>query len=169
MHPLQSLLSLLSLFGAIRPGTGIRPAALALAAYLWTQAAAAQTVPAATGFEGLWHTEDRSVIELKPCPKAGHLCGYIAWSREGGTDEANPDRALRLRPICGLLILELHQFDGTMWKDGWVYDPEEGKTYKAALRKRDGKLFLRGFVGAEVFGETETWTVASGPEQACKP
>ncbi|MDF3831586.1 DUF2147 domain-containing protein [Cupriavidus basilensis] len=91
------------------------------------------------------------------------------WSRDRGTDEANPNAGLRLRPICGLLILELHQFDGKMWKDGWVYDPEEGKTFKAALRKRDGKLFLRGFVGAEVFGETETWKTASGSEQTCNP
>ncbi len=166
MHPVQSQDSVL------RPacrGVRIRPAALALAACLWAQATAAQTASAATGFEGLWHTEDKSVIELKPCPKAGQLCGYIAWSREGGTDQANPNAGLRNRSICGLLILELHQFDGTMWKDGWVYDPEEGKTYKAALRKRDGKLFLRGLVGAEVFGETETWTAAAGLEQTCRP
>jgi uncharacterized protein (DUF2147 family) len=147
-------------FGALRAAT---------LAGLWVGSAAGQSPPATTGFEGLWHTEDKSVIELKPCPAAGQLCGYIHWSKEGGTDEGNPNEALRKRPICGLLILELHQFDGKIWKDGWVYDPEEGKTYKAALRKREGKLFMRGFVGAEVFGETETWTPVIDNKQSCKP
>ncbi|KAB2900330.1 MAG: DUF2147 domain-containing protein, partial [Burkholderiaceae bacterium] len=84
-------------------------------------------------------------------------------------DEANPNEKLRNRPICDLLIVELHRFDGKAWKDGWVYDPYAGKTYKAALRQADGKLFLRGFIGSELFGETETWTAAPDFKQACTP
>lgn len=148
------------------PGRGVRlrrRAALGGAALICLQAGAA------TGFEGLWHTEDRSVIELRPCATAGQLCGYIRWAKEGGKDLANPDEALRKRPICGLQILELHRFDGVAWKDGWVYDPEDGKTYQAALRKREGKLFLRGFLGTELFGETETWTPADPATEACHP
>ena len=166
MLPAQSHSSAYRVFGVAR---ATWPAALAVAACLWAQIAAGQTPPAPTGFEGFWHTEDKSVIELKACPMAGRLCGYIHWSKEGGTDEANPNEALRKRPICGLPILELRQFDGKMWKDGWVYNPEDGKTYMATLCKREGKLFLRGFVGTEVFGETETWTPVGDNRQSCKP
>ncbi len=166
MHPAQSQDSVVR---PARHGIFVRLAPLALAACLWAQTVGAQTAPTATGFEGLWRAEDASVIELKRCPKADQLCGYIAWAKEEGTDEANPNPGLRNRPICGLLILELQQFDGKMWRSGWVYDPQDGKTYKAALRKRDGKLFLRGYVGAEVFGETETWTAAASPVPTCNP
>lgn len=143
--------------------------ALVAATCLAGVSAVAQPSSAASSYEGFWQTEDKSVLELKPCPKAGQLCGYISWSKEGGTDEANPNKAQRARPICGLLILELHQFDGKAWKDGWVYEPTDGKTYKAALRERDGKLFLRGFIGNEMFGETETWTPVPNFKQACTP
>ncbi|MCH7343158.1 DUF2147 domain-containing protein [Pelomonas sp. CA6] len=155
-----------------RPPAWRAPGAAALLALALT-AALAQPAPAptasSTGFEGLWRTPDKSVIEIAACPTRGHLCGYIRWAREGGVDEANPQEALRKRPICGLPILELHRYDGSSWREGWVYDPEEGKTYQAALRKRDGKLFLRGFVGAEVFGETETWTPVASLDSPCKP
>lgn len=121
------------------------------------------------GFEGYWHTPDKSVIEIKPCPAASALCGYLTFAREYGTDELNPDPALRKRPLCGLLVLELRRWADGVWRDGTVYDPETGKGYKAALRKRDGKLFLRAYVGTEVFGETESWTSASGFKTPCKP
>lgn len=121
------------------------------------------------GFEGHWYTSDKSVVEIKPCPTASALCGYLMFAREYGADELNPDPALRKRPICGLLVLELRRWADGVWRDGTVYDPETGKRYKAALRKRDDKLYLRAFVGTEVFGETDTWTPASDFKTPCKP
>lgn len=121
------------------------------------------------GFGGYWYTTDKSVIEIKPCPTASALCGYLTFARAYGSDELNPDPALKKRPLCGLPVLELRRFDDGIWRDGTAYDPETGKTYKAALRKRDGKLYLRAYVGTEVFGETETWTSASDFKTPCKP
>lgn len=121
------------------------------------------------GFEGYWYTPDKAVIEIKPCPSAPALCGYLTFAREYGSDERNPDPALKKRPVCGLQVLELRRFADGIWRDGTAYDPETGKSYKAALRKRDGKLYLRAFVGTEVFGETETWTSASDFKTPCKP
>ena len=144
-----------------------RSAIAVLAATLLTSTAA-RAADTPDSFHGYWYAEDRSVLEFKPCPKSGELCGYIVFAKEYGTDELNPVDALRKRPICGLLILQLRQFTGGLWRDGFVYDPEEGKSYKAVLRKREGKLFLRGFVGTEVFGETETLTPASDFKTPCK-
>ena len=121
------------------------------------------------GFAGYWRTPDRSVIEIKPCPNAATLCGYLVFTRERGTDELNPDPALRKRSLCGLPLLELGRWDDGVWRGGNVYDPESGKTYKAALRKREGKLHLRAYIGTEVFGETETWTAASDFKPGCTP
>ena len=62
-------------------------------------------------------------------------------------------------PVRGLTILEMvvekdgHSFRGT------IFDPEEGRTYRcvATLQPDGRQLRLRGFVGFEVFGRTETW------------
>lgn len=121
------------------------------------------------GFSGLWATPDKSVVEVKACPQSASLCAYLIQAREYGTDELNPSPALRKRLICGLQILELRKFSDGVWRDGTVYNPEDGKTYKAALRKREGKLFLRAYIGTEVFGETETWANVSEPKTPCTP
>lgn len=121
------------------------------------------------GFGGHWVTQDQSIVEVKSCPDARSLCAYLVQAREYGLDDRNPDPELRKRPICGLPILELKRFSDGVWRDGRVYDPEAGKTYKAALRMREGKLFLRAFIGTEVFGETETWTRAVDFTTPCKP
>ena len=118
-------------------------------------------------FAGYWRTSDRSVIEIKPCPNAAALCGYLVFTRKRGTDELNPDPALRKRSLCGLPLLELGRWDNGVWRDGNVYEPESGKTYKAALHKREGKLHLRAYIGTEVFGETETWTAATDFKPGC--
>jgi uncharacterized protein (DUF2147 family) len=121
------------------------------------------------GFTGYWSAPDRSVIEVRPCPQATALCGYLVLARDYGNDAMNPDPALRKRPICGLPLLELRRFNDGVWREGSVYDPEDGKSYKAALRKRDGKLFLRAYIGTEVFGETETWQAAGNFNAPCVP
>jgi uncharacterized protein (DUF2147 family) len=121
------------------------------------------------GFQGYWRAPDKSVIEIKACTNGVSLCGYLVLAPVYGTDELNPDPALRKRPICGLRVLELQQFSAGVWRQGTAYNPEDGKSYKAALRKRDGRLFLRAYIGTEIFGETETWTAASDFKTGCTP
>lgn len=146
---------------------GARAASCALAACLMLAPRAEASD--LQGFEGYWNTPDKAVIEIKPCSAASALCGYLASTPENGNDELNPDPALKKRPLCGLLVLELRRWADGVWRDGTAYDPETGKSYKAALRKRDGKLYLRAYVGTEVFGETETWASAGNFKTPCKP
>ena len=49
----------------------------------------------------------------------------------------------------------LERYDGEAWRDGWVFDPRDGKKYKGALRVKSGEVHLRAFVGAEILGQTE--------------
>jgi uncharacterized protein (DUF2147 family) len=74
-------------------------------------------------------------------------------------DLENPDPALRERPIVGLAILDGFTYDGDgTWSGGTIYDPANGKTYKAkmSLEGRD-TLDVRGYVGVPLFGRTTTW------------
>ena len=52
-------------------------------------------------------------------------------------------------------IAQLARYDKDAWRDGWVYDPRDGKKYKGAVRAKGSELRIRAFVGVEVLGQTE--------------
>lgn len=125
---------------------------------------------------GLWTVRDGEArIEIR-LGENGAFEGYIAWQRqpnypdgdpEAGTprhDRENPDPALRNRPLAGLKILEGFVYKGDhVWKNGTVYSPENGRTYKCKLTIKDADhLDLRGFIGISVLGKTEHWTRYKG-------
>lgn len=76
-------------------------------------------------------------------------------------DLENPDEALRARPVLGLQILSGMTYAGDgRWSGGTIYDPANGKTYRATLSldaPDDDTLELRGYVGIPLFGRTTTW------------
>jgi uncharacterized protein (DUF2147 family) len=81
-------------------------------------------------------------------------------------DVHNPDPPKRDRPIVGLTILwNFRATGGGSYDDGFVYDPDSGKTYHGqATLAGLGTLKLRGYVGISLFGRTETWTRVAGPQ-----
>jgi uncharacterized protein (DUF2147 family) len=122
---------------------------------------------------GVWNNEERDAkIEIFKCN--GKYCGkivslkepnYPADSKEGtpGTprlDRNNADTANKSQPILGLHVVNDFIFAGErVWKDGSVYDPKNGKTYRGKMTLvSPNKLNLRGFVGIPLFGRTTTWT-----------
>jgi uncharacterized protein (DUF2147 family) len=73
-------------------------------------------------------------------------------------DSHNPDPGLQQRPLLGLPLLNGFHFDGEQWRDGTIYDPNNGKTYKAQISLGpDGRLYLRGYVGVTLLGRTTVW------------
>ena len=46
-----------------------------------------------------------------------------------------------------------------VWGHGEILDPNNGKTYRTRLKPVDGgkKLEVRGYIGAPLFGRTQTW------------
>jgi uncharacterized protein (DUF2147 family) len=46
-----------------------------------------------------------------------------------------------------------------VWSGGNILDPAKGKTYRAKVTLLDGgeKLEMRGYLGIEALGRTQTW------------
>jgi uncharacterized protein (DUF2147 family) len=123
---------------------------------------------------GPWLTENRrGVIEMFPC--ADKVCGRLFWMadplRNGkpSLDDYNPKLELRQRPLCGMTILgDFHETEPHHWEDGWIYDPDSGKTYHATMTLEDnGTLRLRGYIGIPLLGESQHWTRSDGSLGKC--
>jgi uncharacterized protein (DUF2147 family) len=122
---------------------------------------------------GTWLNGEKDArIEITKCGE--RYCGKVVWlqepnyaegSKDGvpGTpmrDHHNPAPALRKTPIIGLEIVHDFRFAGdNLWKDGTVYDPKNGKTYKGKMTLvSPARLDLRGYIGISLIGRTTTWT-----------
>ena len=92
--------------------------------------------------------------------KDGKYIGTLVWtSIENAKDEKNPDAALRSRTLKGTIILKDMVFVDGIWKNGTIYDPESGNTYKATIKlKPNGDLTLRGYIGVPALGRNCVWT-----------
>jgi len=104
-----------------------------------------------------------AAIQIFDC--SGLLCGRIIWLHKAqdaagqlAHDNKNPDPAFRQRLLCGLTILQGLQPAGLdHWGSGWLYNPDDGRTYRvsAELRSADGfKACI--YLGVPIFGETKT-------------
>lgn len=149
-----------------------RLSVLVLAVGLVLPAAAQAPPPSALG---RWLTESRKgVVQIYPC--ADRLCGRVVWLqqplRDGtpATDSNNPNPELRNRRICGLTMLGgFRQTEPDHWGDGWIYSPENGKTYHATMSLESPTVLkVRGYVGIPLFGETQTWTRADPRLGSCQ-
>lgn len=135
----------------------------ALAAAMLTAAPARAAVPDPTGW---WLDESgRAGLLISACGDA--FCGKIEWLKAplkaDGTpkvDDKNGDPALKGRPLCGLPMIGGFTSDGpNSWGGGWIYNPEDGDTYKSNMALNpDGTLHVRGYVGIPLFGKSQTWT-----------
>ena len=90
----------------------------------------------------------------------GKYIGTLVWtSINSAKDEKNPDASLRKRTLKGVVILKDMTYDNGIWKNGTIYDPESGNTYKATIKlKSDGNLTLRGYIGVPALGRNSVWT-----------
>ncbi len=133
-------------------------------------AAAAAHAQSADAIVGTWRTADgQGDVEIERCGDA--FCGSLVRVEVEGVDVPrdvnNPDPDQRRRRLKGLRIVSGLEYDGGgEWKDGSIYDPDSGHTYKArAELEGPDTLKLRGYVLVPLFGRTETWyRVGSGKE-----
>ncbi|HUO85841.1 MAG TPA: DUF2147 domain-containing protein [Thermoanaerobaculia bacterium] len=165
--------------GALAAPAGSAPSLAALLLAVATALALAAVAPAATpsgadAVLGTWRTEageqgGRARVEISR--QGGRFVGTIVALEEPNfpadheragqpkVDLENPDPAKRERPIAGLRILSGFTWAGDAeWTGGTIYDPANGKTYKARMRLADrDTLDVRGYVGVPLFGRTTTW------------
>ena len=134
---------------------------------------------------GLWSTEPNddgewSRVEVYACED--RYCGRIVWLSHPVYDEAgewgqvgdakvdwnNSEEELRSQPVIGLQLMHSFRLDDEKWKDGRIYDPDNGKTYRCELTlAEDGELLkVRGFVKIAFVsvGRTTEWTRFHGEE-----
>ncbi len=109
---------------------------------------------------GYWLEPAGAVLRIARCQD--RLCVEIVALGPGehaGVDLHNPNPALRGRPLCGLRIgVDFVESDSQHAQEGHLYDPRSGRTYRGAMTAEGDVLKLRGFVGIELLGRTETWT-----------
>ena len=114
------------------------------------------SIAAAAEPTGVWITEGgRSLINIADCSPEGSprvLCSKIIWLKEPFNKEGEPLRdkrnknsRLRSRPILGMpILMNLRQAQKGVW-DGRVYNPEDGKTYRAQIiTENRRKLTVKG-------------------------
>lgn len=116
----------------------------------------------------------RGAVEFTACGTA--LCGRIVWMKDPNdaagkplTDGNNPDTAKRRSPICGLQVIgdTKPQADGSH-DQGWIYDPEDGKSYSVEVRSVSPNILtVRGYAGIKLLGETFTWKRAPASLTRC--
>jgi uncharacterized protein (DUF2147 family) len=121
-----------------------------------------------TSAVGLWKNIDDQTGKPKALIRIsesnGELRGKIEkLFREAG-DEQNPkcdkcEGDKKDQPIVGMTILSGLKKDGGEYTGGQILDPANGKTYKSKMSLAEGgkKLDVRGYVGAPLFGRTQTW------------
>jgi len=153
--------------------TTLTASLLLIAAIAW--AADFETSP--DDLLGVWQTADegdsRSLVEIymvndRYHGRIIHLDSpiYPIDSEDGPpgqprTDRNNPDESLRDRPILGLDFMHSFKFHKGKWKDGRIYDPNNGKEYRCKLTLKDrDTLEVFGYVkiGFIKLGRDTAWT-----------
>jgi uncharacterized protein (DUF2147 family) len=137
--------------------------------------------PRGPGEVGVWYNHSgKGAVEIRPCGATGRdadrLCGFIVWLKDPNnrrgeplTDGYNADPAKRRRPICGLPVLgSLRPMSDGSWDQGWVYDPEQGKAFDAAIQLRSAdRLILTGYKGVKFFSKSFVWKRAPADLPRC--
>lgn len=144
------------------------------AAFAAMSVAAAPSI-AAESAEGLWVNRNGWVVETAPCDEG--ICGEVV--AVGGRSENpmrfdtnNTDPALRGRPLCGIQIFAGFAPSGTPgeWEGGWIYNPQNGKTYDAEMKLGEGDtLEVRGYIATPMFGRTTVLNRQAEPVERCSP
>lgn len=140
---------------------GVPPRMLALAAGL-ALIGASSPAAAQDAVVGLWRTpvDGGGTVRIAPC--GSDICGVIVDSprlraHPDQRDVMNRDAARRDRRLRGLTMLRASPTGANRWGDGWVYNPEDGRTYTGSIELMpDGRLRLRGCVVAPLC-RTQVW------------
>lgn len=116
--------------------------------------------PAAADPAGIWATP-KAKVRISDCGNG--LCATVVSLKvpndENGKPKAdvnNPDAGKRGRPIVGVSILSGMKRDGERWL-GQIYNPEDGKTYKAYMTEAGQELQVQGCALGGLVCKTQVW------------
>lgn len=83
--------------------------------------------------------------------------GKFTWLAAPRKDVKNSAKSQRSKDVVGLEFLTGFRYDDGIYKDGEIYDPENGKTYSCKIVLEQNKLKVRGYVGISLLGRTEVF------------
>ena len=118
---------------------------------------------------GLWKSIDdksgKAKALIRITETGGELQGKIEkLFLEADVAEKNPkcdkcEGSNKDQPIVGMTILFGLKKDGDEYTGGKILDPGNGKLYssKLSVMEKNTKLNVRGYIGAPMFGRTQTW------------
>jgi uncharacterized protein (DUF2147 family) len=132
-----------------------------IAAGLVTDAMGAKYPPEAILGEWVTQTEENRPPARVRFERAqdGTYTGILSWSSAPRKDAHNKNPKLRDRPVVGIVLMWNLRFDDGEYVDGYVYNPEDGGTYRVKTELTSSELLkVRGYLGISLFGETKTWT-----------
>ena len=76
------------------------------------------------------------------------------------TDHRNPDKAKQKILSSQVVLIDKVTYTDNIWKNGKIYDPTSGKTYKVEIKFKDAKtLEVKGKLGP--FSQKVYWTKLS--------
>ena len=113
---------------------------------------------------GTWEADDGSV-KLDMYATGSELQAQLLYGNEVveadnvtfKQDTRNPDPALRTRSLKNIVFIwGLHWEDGR-WSGGSLYDGSSGTTYHCKVTLKEGKMYLRGYIGVSVLGRTRVF------------
>jgi uncharacterized protein (DUF2147 family) len=80
-------------------------------------------------------------------------------------DTNNTVDSLNGRTLNGATLIYGLKYDEKkqQWLDGWVYNPEDGRTYHCCctLKANGARLVFRGYLGVSLLGQSQTWKKVS--------
>lgn len=87
----------------------------------------------------------------------GVIRKVYAQAGDRGICSKCPDQ-FKNKAIEGLTFLwGLRETSPHVWDGGYILDPKNGKIYRAKLRLKHHKLYVRGYVGIAMLGRTQIW------------
>lgn len=109
---------------------------------------------------GTW-TTSKAKVRISDCGSG--LCATILSLKQPNdedgkpkVDRNNPDKAKQDRPIVGISVLTNMKPDGARWL-GQIYNPEDGRTYKAYMTEDGGQLTVQGCALGGLVCKTQVW------------
>ena len=91
----------------------------------------------------------------KPNYEPGEVEGMAGKPR---VDRNNSNTSLRSRALVGLELMGDYLFEDGIWRNGRIYNPRNGKTYRSNLRlAKTGVLKVRGYIGFSWLGGSSVW------------
>ncbi len=113
---------------------------------------------------GTWESDKKDVI-IEIYRSGNNYQGKYIWGKEivegdGKTskkDIKNPDKSLRTRNIVGITSLTGLKWNGKEYTDGKIYNAPSGDTYSCKVWIKNNKLYLRGYLGLSLLGQTASF------------